>query len=118
MATRYLIVDDLDGSTAGVEPSRFALEGVDYLIDLSESNRERLHAALAPFIAAARRETRNSRTRPQRAAQKANPVSNATIRTWWAEHWQSADLPEPRTHGMIPTRVRQAYQAAHATPTA
>jgi hypothetical protein len=57
VATRIerIVVDDLDASTDGVRTHRFALDGVEYEIDLSDANRQRLHAALAAFITAGRR---------------------------------------------------------------
>jgi len=55
MAIRYIVADDLDGTTATIETHHFALDGVEYQIDLSQTNFDRLEAALAPFIAAGRR---------------------------------------------------------------
>lgn len=54
MALITKLIDDLDGSDAGVETIRFALAGKAYELDLSAENRQRLEAALAPFIAVAR----------------------------------------------------------------
>ena len=114
MAIRYIVADDLDGTTATVETHHFSLDGVDYQIDLSQDNYDQLAAALAPFIAAGRRPARNTKPQPQRgAAGKNDRAARAQIRAWWAQHWQSNDLPEPRGHGVIPTRVRDAYHAAH-----
>jgi hypothetical protein len=54
--TRTRILDDLDGTELpdGTEPTRFSLAGTDYELDLGEENREKLRAALAPFVEAAR----------------------------------------------------------------
>ena len=48
------LIDDLDESPA-VETVSFALDGVSYEIDLSESNAGKLRDALAPFLGHARR---------------------------------------------------------------
>lgn len=115
MATKlhYTVVDDLDASTDRVGTYRFRLEGVDYEIDLSDDNLGRLRAALAPFIAAARRLPKTS-AKPRRSADKKNPAT-AEVRAWWTAHWRDLDLPQPRPHGAIPTRVRDAHRATHPT---
>jgi hypothetical protein len=48
--------DDLDGiSSDDVSTVFFGLDGVHYEIDLNATHKEQLHAALAPFLPAARR---------------------------------------------------------------
>lgn len=42
---RTIVIDDLDAGTDGVGTDRFALEGVDYEIDLTPDNLGRLRAA-------------------------------------------------------------------------
>ena len=59
-----LLVDDLDGSEAA-ETVRFALEGRQYEIDLSEGNASRLRGSLAVFVSSARR-AGNGGSRPAR----------------------------------------------------
>lgn len=109
MATRvhYTVVDDLDASTDGVSTYRFALEGVEYEIDLSEENLGRLRDALAPFITAGRRQPK-SKTAARRG-RSADPA----VRDWWATHQQDLKLPVHRSNGPIPRAVREAYHAAH-----
>ena len=105
---KYIVVDDLDASTDGVGTYRFALEGVAYEIDLSEENLGKLRAALAPFVAAGRRQPKNRTT-----AGGSRRSADAAVRDWWATHQQQLDLPTHRTHGPIPPTVREAYRAAH-----
>ncbi|MER7276641.1 histone-like nucleoid-structuring protein Lsr2 [Dactylosporangium sp. NPDC000244] len=64
--TRTILIDDLDASTDGVGSRRFALDGVEYEIDLADHNLARLRAALAPFIAAGRRLPKQRRSAPRR----------------------------------------------------
>lgn len=65
MATRITrtVVDDLDGSTEGVNTRRFSIDGVDYEIDLSPANSGRFNDALAPYRKAARRLPKTRRPR-------------------------------------------------------
>jgi len=118
VAITQTIVDDFDGSQPA-STYRFALEGTDYEIDLSEDNLGKLRGALAPFIAAGRRRPNNTKaTRGQRrnSTQPATDRSrNAAIRAWWTDTWDALGLPAPTSHlGPIPARVRDAYHAAHS----
>ncbi len=49
-----VLVDDIDGNDA-VETVTFALDGVEYEIDLSEGNADKLREALSLYIGHARR---------------------------------------------------------------
>lgn len=70
------LVDDLDGGLAN-ETVRFALDGVDYSIDLSAENATRLREKLAAFVERARRAANRSR----RAAEPAeDPAVTAAVR--------------------------------------
>lgn len=57
MASRVLttLVDDMDGSSAADETVRFALDGMDYEIDLKAVHAVELRSALNMYIGAARR---------------------------------------------------------------
>ena len=102
------VVDDLDASTEGVGTYRFALEGVEYEIDLSQTNLQMLRTALAPFTAAGRRLPKHqpvTRTGPTAATKR--------VRHWWAEHPERDDLPSHRANGPIPAQVYDAYRAAN-----
>jgi hypothetical protein len=60
MATRTILIDDLDGSsgsTADVQPAAFALDGQAYEIDLSATHRAELAQILAPYMTAGRQLT-------------------------------------------------------------
>jgi hypothetical protein len=107
--TQITVFDDFDHSTDRVGTYRFALEGKTYEIDLSEANRDRLRAALAPFIAAGRRV---ASSQPQRRTGTGRQHTRQ-VRAWWQANWQRLALPEPSNVGSIPTRVREAYEQAH-----
>ena len=109
MVTRIqrIVEDDLDRSTEQVGTYRFALEGVEYEIDLAEQNLERLRAAMRPFIAAGRRLPKSSAGRTGRApAAKTDPG----IRQWWRDHQVALGLPEYHARGAIPTQVKAAFR--------
>ena len=53
---KIVVTDDLDGpDTPAAETVRFALDGVSYEIDLSETNAARLRDQLALWVGHARR---------------------------------------------------------------
>jgi Lsr2 len=102
-----VLVDDIDGDEAA-ETVTFALDGVDYEIDLNEKNAEALREALSRYVGAGRR-VGGRRRKGQRAgtASDGGP-SAADIRAWARENgW---DVPE---RGRVSAEVREAYAAAH-----
>ncbi len=50
MARKTVLIDDLDGSEEDVRSVKFSYDGESYTIDLGPKNREKLRAALDPFI--------------------------------------------------------------------
>jgi Lsr2 len=103
MATKVLttLQDDIDGSDA-VETVRFALDGVEWEIDLSERNANRLRNSLNDFIAHGRKVggTRRKSTSSGQSDTKA-------IRKWA----ESAGI-EVSARGRIPAEVVERYRAA------
>jgi hypothetical protein len=112
VATRieHLVIDDLDAGTDGVGTYRFALEGVEYEIDLSPANLQRLRTALAPFISAGRRLPKHKTSKPTAGTRRTGTV---IVRGWWAEHQHTHHLPSWRAGGPIPRTVHDAYAQAH-----
>jgi len=96
-----VLIDDIDESTAA-ETVSFALDGKDYVIDLSEKNAKKLRDALAPFVAHARRGSSGSRRR------RGGSGNAAEIRAWARDN--GYDVPE---RGRIPADINTAYAAAH-----
>jgi hypothetical protein len=102
-----VLVDDLDGDEAA-ETVSFALDGVDYEIDLKEANAEALRQALGRYIDAGRRVGGRRRKGSKVAAGGNAGPSAADIREWArANGW---DVPE---RGRVSAEVREAYAAAH-----
>lgn len=106
-----VLVDDIDGSDAA-ETVSFALDGVDYEIDLSDEHAEELRSAVSLYVGHARR-TGGRRKNGKRAA-AAPPASNgagpsaADIRAWARDN--GFDVPE---RGRVSAEVREAYAAAN-----
>jgi hypothetical protein len=118
MATevQYTVVDDLDHSTDRVGTYRFALK--------ASTTRSTCPSTTSPGSARHwRRSSPPDGGCPGPAAGPAVPPppprtpgpTSAEVRAWWTQHWRELDLPEPRTHGAIPAKVRDAHHAAHST---
>lgn len=110
-----VLVDDLDGNEAA-ETVSFALDGVDYEIDLSEEHAAQLRDALALYIGHGRRtggSRRASGGRRRSGSAAAGRTSGggpsaAEIRAWAREN--GLDVSE---RGRVSAEVREAYEAAH-----
>ena len=105
-----VLVDDIDGSDAA-ETISFALDGVDYEIDLSEKHANELRKAFSLYVGHGRRtggRRRSGRRSTPSAPAAASGASAAEIRAWARENgW---DVPE---RGRVSAEVREAYAAAH-----
>jgi hypothetical protein len=103
-----VLVDDIDGSDAE-ETVSFALDGVDYEIDLSDEHAAELRNAFSLYIGHARRTGGRRKSGGRRSAAPADGgTSAADIRAWARENgW---DVPE---RGRVSAEVREAYAAAH-----
>jgi hypothetical protein len=106
-----VLVDDLDGGDAA-ETVSFALDGVDYEIDLSEQHAGELRNALSLYIGHGRRTGgRRRRSSAGGGAAKSSGSggpSASEIRAWARENgWE---VPE---RGRVAAEVREAYAAAH-----
>ncbi|MEV0388167.1 Lsr2 family protein [Nonomuraea sp. NPDC050643] len=112
MAKRVIesFVDDIDGGDA-VGTTNFALDGTDYEIDLSGSNRELLEKALAPFITKARAVRADKSVRGRRqgtgSTRSLNREKSTEIRRWA----KAQGLPVSE-RGRIAATVVEQYEAA------
>jgi hypothetical protein len=93
MAQRTIVqlTDDLDGSEA-TESVSFGLDGVAYTIDLGDDNAAALRDALAPYVAAARKDSGRGRRSNVthisngRRGRSTGDVDPKTVRAWAAEN--------------------------------
>jgi len=104
-----VLVDDIDGNDAS-ETVSFALDGVDYEIDLSDEHAAQLRDAVSLYIGHGRRtggRRKNGATRRSPAADDSG-ASAADVRAWARENGYT--VPE---RGRVSAEVREAYAAAH-----
>jgi hypothetical protein len=103
MATKVLttLQDDIDGSDAA-ETVRFALDGVEWEIDLSERNANRLRNSLSDFITHGRKV----------GGKRRKTTSSSQTDTRAIRKWAEATGVEVSARGRIPTDVVERYRAA------
>jgi hypothetical protein len=101
--------DDLDGSEAEGTVT-FALNGVQYELDLSKKNRGKLVKALEPYVSSGRKV--NARASATRSSRGATPApkrhDQSTVREWAKS--QNLKISD---RGRIPAEVLAKYEAAH-----
>lgn len=110
MAQRVVVTlsDDIDGGEAA-ETVMFGLDGKSYEIDLNTSNAKKLRKALAPYLAAGRKQSnapkRDKAPVPYRHT-SLEPAP-AAVRAWA----QSRKMDVP-ARGRIPKHVYEAFREA------
>lgn len=103
------LVDDIDGGRAD-ETVAFAIDGVEFLIDLSRENAARLRDSLAQYVGHARRtDGRKARNGTARRFGPAR-LDNQAIREWARS--QGENIAE---RGRIPQALVTKFQEAHGT---
>jgi hypothetical protein len=102
MATKVLttLQDDIDGSDA-TQTIRFALDGIEYEIDVSDRNANRLRNSLGDFIAHGRRVSGRS------ARNSAGRVDIKAVRKW-----AEANGIDVSRRGRIPAEIVERYKTA------
>lgn len=105
MAKRTFVelIDDLDGTKAD-ETVTFAVDGVQYEIDLSAKNAGKLRNDLAKWVAQGRKVS-GRRPAKNRFTQ---PTDSGAIRDWAAANGYKVSA-----RGRISADVRKAYEATH-----
>jgi hypothetical protein len=111
--TIVALIDDLDGGDAE-ETVSFALDGIDYDIDLSANNAAGLRKVLAEFVESARRMSgRKNRGTPAlvhtRVDAGGDKAQNQAIRNWA----RSQGFPVS-DRGRIPADLVERFQDAHS----
>jgi hypothetical protein len=104
-----VLTDDIDGGDAD-RTIEFALDGVNYAIDLSEKNAGKLRKVLDPYLAAAspvRRISGNGRIAARAVKPvRANRDQNQAIREWAVKNGY-----EVSERGRIPSTIVEAFHA-------
>jgi Lsr2 len=105
---QVILVDDLDGGEAE-ESVTFALDGVNYEIDLSAANAEALRGALAEWVGHARKVGgRSGRGRPAGRAKAAAKADLTDVRAWARDNGYKVS-----DRGRVSSEVMTAYEGAH-----
>lgn len=106
MASRTIVLyeDDLDGTEAAGTVT-FALEGVQYEIDLSNKNADKLRKAMAPYVEAARR-VGGSRGR-RSSGRSTGEVDPKAVRAWAESNGITVSA-----RGRVPAGLVEQYRAA------
>lgn len=110
MAQRVSIVleDDIDGSDAD-ETVTFALDGVEFEIDLSAENAARLRDTFAEYVGHARRTGgRKTRSTPKASSGNGKPDTQA-VREWARSQGETV-----AERGRVPQALVIRFQEAHA----
>lgn len=106
----HKLVDDLDGGDAD-ETVKFALDGIQYEIDLSKKNAAKLREAFAQYVAAGSKVGRGGVVVGGRAARgrggaAADREQNKAIRAWAKREGR-----EISDRGRIPQEIVDEYHA-------
>ncbi|ADG76890.1 Protein lsr2 OS=Tsukamurella paurometabola (strain ATCC 8368 / DSM / CCUG 35730 / CIP 100753/ JCM 10117 / KCTC 9821 / NBRC 16120 / NCIMB 702349 / NCTC 13040) OX=521096 GN=Tpau_0240 PE=4 SV=1 [Tsukamurella paurometabola] len=101
------LTDDIEPEYEADETVVFALDGVEYEIDLASVNADKLRAALGTYIEAGRRVG-------GRAKRGAKPGSRASIdreQSKAIRAWANANGYEVSSRGRIPQEIIDAYNS-------
>ncbi len=106
----HKLVDDLDGGDAD-ETVKFALDGMQYEIDLSDKNATKLRDILAPYVGAGTRVARGGvvvggRAARGRSGATADREQNKAIREWAKKAGK-----EISDRGRIPQEIVDEFHA-------
>jgi hypothetical protein len=104
------LLDDIDGTQAD-ETLRFALDGMNYEIDLSSKHADKLRSVLDKYVKSARRVGRShpvptARIRTGGAPTRSDRAQNQAIRDWARR--KGIELSN---RGRIPRNIVEQYEA-------
>jgi nucleoid-associated protein Lsr2 len=103
------LVDDIDGTNVADETIGFALDGVNYEIDLSTKNAKQLRQDLQPWVDAARRTGGRRRGNAPATTRTRPPIDlgqGAAIRDWARRKGLNV-----AARGRLPREVIDAFNA-------
>ena len=103
------LVDDLNGGPAD-ETVAFALDGVEFAIDLSTANAARLRDTLAQYVGHARR----TGGRKSRALAATNGSANGKPDTQAVREWARSQGETVAQRGRVPQALVMRFQEAHS----
>jgi len=110
--TTVTFVDDIDGSTEGVEHYTFNWLGTDYEIDLAPKSAKKLIDVMSLYTEKATRVSKSRAASGDRGRGSASPRSSKgdvqAVRSWARE--QGLEVSE---RGRVSQTVKEAYDQAH-----
>jgi hypothetical protein len=101
-----LFIDDIDGGEAA-GTVRFAIDGAEYEIDLSDRHTEELRSALDRYTSHARKVGGTARRSASRVGRKPSAADTVAVRAWAREN--GFDIKD---RGRVPADLVAKYQAA------
>jgi len=104
--TQVILIDDIDGSEAA-ETISFALDGVNYEMELSAENAEKLREQLSDWIKNARRVS-GRLARGRRGSVTRVSSNSSTIREWARANGYTVN-----ERGRLPLEIIEAFEAAN-----
>ncbi|MGV9834281.1 histone-like nucleoid-structuring protein Lsr2 [Nocardia niigatensis] len=110
MARKVIVemVDDYDGKSAAEETVRFAVDGVDYEIDLSKLNAAKMRGMFEPWTEHARKVGRAPRgTRVGKPRSTVDREQTQAIR-----EWARGNGFEVSNRGRVSAEILEAYNKA------
>ena len=114
LVTRTHKTDDLDGSEVDVSTVHFALDKINYEIDLSSANEARLRDELARFLGAATEVRTQPVPRPGRKPASATTGTRPDKEQSQAiREWARANGYQIGERGRISAAIQEAFNAAH-----
>jgi hypothetical protein len=105
------LVDDLSGGKAD-ETVTFALDGVEFEIDLSADNAAKLRDIFAEFVGHARR-VGGRKQRGGTTAKAANGNGNGKPDTQAVREWARSQGEQVAERGRVPQALVMRFQEAH-----
>jgi hypothetical protein len=112
MAKRVIheLIDDIDGKPAD-ESITFGLDGVQYEIDLSKKNAQRLREAIAPFVAAGTKVGRGGINVSARGRGRGGPARTDRDQNRAIREWAQARGIDVSDRGRIKQEIVDRYHA-------
>ncbi|MEU0541393.1 Lsr2 family protein [Nocardia sp. NPDC005978] len=110
MARRVVVtvIDDFDGTSKAEETLSFALDGMQYEIDLSATNAGKLRAAFESWTVKARRVGRVKGVKSAKSRDTGAREQSSAMRAWARQNGY-----EVSNRGRIQADVVSAYRKAH-----
>jgi hypothetical protein len=116
MATKTILVDDLDGTEA-FRTIRFAFDGRLFEIDLSREHYDSFKHGLTPWMEAGREVSKFSSSKSASGATYSpRPPARSRDESVAIREWARSKGMVVPSGGMIKREIVQAYEAAHAHP--